>query len=156
MNGRCYRWKIFFEYEFIFIIRSEIMDKSFIESVNSKLGISNYRVIELAKLTCGQAETAFLADKYIEDEDGIIVYNIDTYVKPGALCRSEIKDEIDGLIPVVIEEGDRWSFVRTDDSGNVVEVAEKRPISNYASIGFYYFKKWSDYKQIFFGSWKRD
>ena len=35
--------------------------------------------------------------------------------------------------------GDRWSFARTDASGRVVEVAEKRRISELASTGLYYF-----------------
>ncbi len=33
----------------------------------------------------------------------------------------------------------RWSFVKCDADGNVIEAAEKRPISNLATEGFYYF-----------------
>jgi len=39
----------------------------------------------------------------------------------------------------------RWSFVRTDEDGLVVEAAEKKPISNQATAGFYYYKKTFEY-----------
>ena len=35
----------------------------------------------------------------------------------------------------------RWSFVQCDESGYVVESAEKKPISNLATAGVYYYKK---------------
>jgi dTDP-glucose pyrophosphorylase len=35
----------------------------------------------------------------------------------------------------------RWSFVKTDDDGKIVEVAEKRPLSRHAIAGFYFLKK---------------
>ena len=39
----------------------------------------------------------------------------------------------------------QWSFVKPADSGFVVEVAEKKPISNMATAGVYYFKKGNDF-----------
>ena len=39
----------------------------------------------------------------------------------------------------------KWSFARLDESGYVCEVAEKKPISNIATCGIYYWKKGSDY-----------
>lgn len=40
---------------------------------------------------------------------------------------------------VINMSGDRWSFVKTSDTGIVTEVAEKIRISDYASTGIYYF-----------------
>ena len=34
----------------------------------------------------------------------------------------------------------RWSYVRLDENDNVIEAAEKRPISQNAVAGMYYFK----------------
>ena len=39
----------------------------------------------------------------------------------------------------------KWSFAKLDDQGFVSEVAEKKPISNIATAGIYYWKKGSDY-----------
>jgi hypothetical protein len=39
----------------------------------------------------------------------------------------------------------RWSFVRCSEDGLVVETAEKRPISNLATAGCYYFARSRDF-----------
>ena len=39
----------------------------------------------------------------------------------------------------------KWSFAKLDDKGFVSEVAEKKPISNIATVGVYYWTKGSDY-----------
>jgi dTDP-glucose pyrophosphorylase len=39
----------------------------------------------------------------------------------------------------------KWSFARIDENGYVKEVAEKKPISNIATVGIYYWAKGSDY-----------
>ena len=40
----------------------------------------------------------------------------------------------DGFIPCFKGEGDHWSFVRLDDSGKVVEIKEKKRISEYCTL----------------------
>jgi len=39
----------------------------------------------------------------------------------------------------------KWSYVKVDDNGFVTEVAEKNPISNNATVGYYYWKRGSDF-----------
>jgi dTDP-glucose pyrophosphorylase len=39
----------------------------------------------------------------------------------------------------------RYSFARLDDAGNVVEVAEKQPISKNALASFYYFRRGTEF-----------
>jgi len=39
----------------------------------------------------------------------------------------------------------KWSFAKLNEHGFVTEVAEKRPISNVATVGVYYWKRGSDY-----------
>ena len=39
----------------------------------------------------------------------------------------------------------KWSFAKLDEDGFVCEVAEKKPISNIATVGIYYWRKGSDY-----------
>lgn len=139
----------FFKEKFIFVVRREILDMEFLDTVCSKLEILNFKVKVLEVATDGQATTAYLADEFIADDESCIVYNIDTYVKSNEILKSNIKSEFDGFIPVIEAEGEHWSFVKIDENGKVVDVAEKVPISNLATIGFYYFKKWEVYKKIY-------
>ena len=39
----------------------------------------------------------------------------------------------------------KWSFVKTNSRGFVTEVAEKKPISNIATCGIYWYRKGSDF-----------
>jgi dTDP-glucose pyrophosphorylase len=51
---------------------------------------------------------------------------------------------LDGGIPVFESVHPRWSYVKVNSDGHVVEAAEKMPISNLATAGLYYFAKGSD------------
>ena len=39
----------------------------------------------------------------------------------------------------------KWSFAKVNDQGLVTEVAEKNPISNTATVGYYYWKQGSNF-----------
>ena len=39
----------------------------------------------------------------------------------------------------------KWSFVKTNSRGFVTEVAEKKPISNIATCGIYWYRRGSDF-----------
>ena len=54
-------------------------------------------------------------------------------------------DNIDGGILTFKATHPKWSYAKTGDNGLVVEVAEKNPISNNATVGFYYWRHGSDY-----------
>ena len=51
----------------------------------------------------------------------------------------------DGGILTFTNTHPKWSYVKIDSSENVIEVAEKKPISNIATVGIYYWKRGSDY-----------
>jgi dTDP-glucose pyrophosphorylase len=52
---------------------------------------------------------------------------------------------IDGGILTFTATHPRWSFVKLDEDGFISEVAEKRPISDMATVGIYYWSRGSDY-----------
>ena len=47
----------------------------------------------------------------------------------------------DGGIVTFIATHPKWSFAKVNDEGEVTLIAEKKPISNIATVGIYYFKK---------------
>jgi dTDP-glucose pyrophosphorylase len=50
----------------------------------------------------------------------------------------------------------RWSYVRLDEHGYVIEAAEKRPISRYATAGVYYFRQGKAFVQAAMEMIKKD
>ena len=56
-----------------------------------------------------------------------------------------IEKDYDGGIVTFEDIHPKFSFVKLNSEGLVIEAAEKRPISKHATAGFYYFKKGSDF-----------
>ena len=139
--------KDFWQERFIFLVRAEDRAKSFIEEQCKKLGVENIYIVELDHLTKGQAETAMYAHEYWDAEASMLIYNIDTYVEPGHLKMSDMTGG--GAIPCFFAEGTHWSFVRLDERGRVVEVREKKRISDHCSLGAYYFRSCNLYADLY-------
>lgn len=135
--------------QYIFIaMKDEACDvETFINTKCQEMVFVNYHVILLDYLTDGQATTAMMAQKYWNPEHALLIYNIDTYVEAGEMNSGELKG--DGFIPCFQATGDHWSFVRLDESGKVVEIKEKKRISNYCTLGAYYFKTCRLYKDLY-------
>ena len=79
--------------EYIFIVRKEDKAEEFILSHCKLAGITGARVVEIDKLTDGQATTAMLAAPYWKKDSELMIYNIDTYVEPGELKVDAISGE---------------------------------------------------------------
>ena len=134
-------------YIFIAMRDSSCDVEAFIRSKCEELAISHYNIILLDHLTDGQATTAMMAQKHWDPKHSLLIYNIDTYVEEGAMSSKELRG--DGFIPCFQAEGDHWSFVRLDDTGKVAEIREKQRISNYCTLGAYYFKTCQLYKNLY-------
>ena len=56
-----------------------------------------------------------------------------------------VNKNVDGGILTFNSTHPKWSYAKTDENGKVVEVAEKNPISENATVGVYYWKSGKDY-----------
>ena len=135
--------------QYIFIAMADEANdvQAFIEEKCEQIGVDKYKVILLDYLTDGQATTAKLASEYWNPQNALLIYNIDTYVEAGEMSSEELKG--DGFIPCFQAEGEHWSFVRLDDAGKVVEIKEKKRISNYCTLGAYYFRTCALYEELY-------
>lgn len=140
----------FFSEEFIFIVKKMDASYNFIKEKCKELGIRKFKLLEIEHRTEGQASTVMEAESLISLNDGIAIYNIDTYIKEYSLKLEDISKDDYGFIPVFETNGEsKWSFTRLDENNYVTEITEKVPISIYGTIGFYYFKNFSDFKKIY-------
>lgn len=103
-------------------------------------------IVPLAGVTDGQACTVIEAHDVIEPDEPLIIYNADTYaVSHVAETLTALPDSVAGVIGVFEPDGDHWSFARVDDAGRVLETAEKRRISPWATTGLYHFSRARDF-----------
>lgn len=140
--------------QYIFIVRKEDNATEFIKQKCRELKINEYQVLEIEQLTDGQATTALLASEIWNKENGLLIYNIDTYVEIGELTSSQLAG--DGFIPCFIGQGDHWSFVKINSRGEALEVREKERISDNCTLGAYYFKTCVLYEQLYYEYYKSD
>ena len=138
--------------QYIFIVREEDGAAGFIREKCGEMGIRRARVVELDHRTDGQATTALLGSSVWNSGNGLLVYNIDTYVEAGQLRYEDLRG--DGFIPCFRGLGDHWSFVRLDGDGKAVEVREKERISDNCTLGAYYFSSCGLYEEMYHDYYK--
>ncbi|MGS0682198.1 glycosyltransferase family 2 protein [Shewanella sp. 125m-7] len=143
-------FKAYFETtEFLFIVRSDYNTPGFVESRCQVLGIKNYQIVTLEADTRGQAETVYLGIKDCNDDLPITIFNIDTF-RPNFIF-PDATNESDGYLEVFKGEGSNWSYAKpkAPNCNQVIETAEKNPISDLCSTGLYHFDHARDFKRVF-------
>ena len=134
------------EGNYIFIVQKEHQEKFNINSV-LKILKPNCKIIELDEITEGAACTTLLAKKFINNKNPLIIANSDQYIiwdSVKSMYNFNTK-KIDGGILTFEAIHPKWSYAKTDKKNFVSEVAEKKVISNNATVGVYFWKKGNDY-----------
>jgi HAD superfamily hydrolase (TIGR01509 family) len=105
------------------------------------------KIVEVDGLTEGAACTALLAKDFINNDSPLFFANSDQFVEwdSNEFMYKMQESNCDGGIVTFKATHPKWSFARIDDNGFVTEVAEKNPISDNATVGYYYWKHGSDF-----------
>lgn len=129
---------------YILIARKEHMDreKALVEQIEQEF---NAVFIPIEKLTEGTACTVLYARKYINNAEPLLIANSDQIVDMNIAdfiddCK---KRNLDGSILTFIDKHSdpKWSFAKLDKNQLVTEVKEKVVISEYATVGIYFYTK---------------
>lgn len=126
-------------WRFCFAVLDGTGAPDFIRSRCDRLGIQIDAIEALSGVSSGQAETASILAEQADSDRAFAVFNIDTFVRPGALRPEAIRTGLGGWVPCFPAPGEHWSFARLNAAGQVVELREKQRISDHATIGFYWF-----------------
>jgi len=105
------------------------------------------KIVETEGLTEGAACTALLAKEFINTDAPLFFANSDQFVEwdSNEFMYKMQETDADGGIVTFTATHPKWSFAKIDDNGLVTEVAEKNPISDIATVGYYYWKNGSDF-----------
>jgi NDP-sugar pyrophosphorylase family protein len=137
-----------FNAEYIFLVRDEHIKKyKGLQDTLNRITNGQCVIVEVDKLTEGAACTALLAKEYINDDDDLLIANSDQVIEYSLNNFNMIKEmtDVDAIVYTFEAVHPKWSFVKTNSRGVVIEVAEKRPISNIATCGIYWYRKGSDF-----------
>jgi len=134
------------EAEHIFVVRKEHYEKYNLQYLLNLIA-PNCKIVQVDGVTEGAACTTLLAKEYINNNEPLLMANSDQFVdwNSNEFLYSMQSEGVDGGILTFESIHPKWSFARLDDDGFVCEVAEKKPISNKATVGIYYWARGSDY-----------
>jgi|TARA_B100000073_G_scaffold14106_1_gene11591 dTDP-glucose pyrophosphorylase len=104
-------------------------------------------IVQVDGMTEGAACTTLLAKEFIDSDDSLIITNSDQMIlwDSNETLYDFNNDNADGGIVTFPATHPKWSFAKLGEDGYVSEVAEKKPISEHATAGIYYWKHGSDY-----------
>lgn len=108
-----------------------------------KLLKTNQKVVKIPSPTQGALCTAMLCVGEIDNDDELLIINGNELLDIDfSTIISEFRErKIDAGVVVFKSVHPRYSYVKLSEKLNVVEASEKNPISNFATAGFYWFKK---------------
>lgn len=105
---------------------------------------SDVAFIPVQRPTEGAACTVLHAETFIDSDEPLLIANSDQYVRYDKEAWLRFLNESEAGIMTFPSTESKWSYAR-EENGRVVEVAEKRPISNWATVGVYSFRRGSDW-----------
>lgn len=131
---------------YIFIVQKTHKEKYNLDSVLNLIA-PNCKIVEVEGLTEGAACTTLLAKEYINNDKPLMMANSDQFIEwsSSKFMYKMQEQDLDGGILSFTSTHPKWSYAKTDKNNYVIEVAEKKPISDCATVGVYYWKKGSDY-----------
>jgi NDP-sugar pyrophosphorylase family protein len=132
-------------HRFIFLCLREHIEVNAIDRILSEISPDSL-LIPVDEITPGAACTVLLAEDFIDNGNPMMIANSDQWVDYDINdFLGAMQGDVDGLIMTMRANDPKWSYVRTDDRGSVIEVVEKKVVSNEATVGIYNFRRGRDY-----------
>jgi HAD superfamily hydrolase (TIGR01509 family) len=131
---------------YIYIVQKSHREKYNLDTLLNLI-TPNCKIVEVNGVTEGAAVTALMAKEYINNDAPLFFANSDQFVEwdSNEFMYKMNETDADGGIVTFEATHPKWSFAKVDENGLVTEVAEKNPISNIATVGYYYWKHGSDF-----------
>jgi HAD superfamily hydrolase (TIGR01509 family) len=134
------------EAKYTYVVQKEHYEKYNLQYLLNLL-TPNCNIVQVDGVTEGAACTTLLAKEFIDNDDSLIMANSDQFIDwdSNETLYAFQNGDCDGGIITFPATHPKWSYAKLGEDGYVSEVAEKKPISEHATVGIYYWKKGSDY-----------
>jgi dTDP-glucose pyrophosphorylase len=140
-----------FDAEYIFLVRKEhLLKYTGLAPTLDRITNGRCSIVEVDGLTEGAACTALLAKQLINNDEDLLIANSDQFIVYRSENFNTLKcmTGVDGIVFTFNAVHPKWSFVKTNSRGVVIEVAEKNPISDIATCGIYWYRRGSDFVRL--------
>ena len=131
---------------YTFIVQKEHYEKYSLQHLLNLIA-PNCNIVQVDGITEGAACTTLLAKEYIDNDEPLLMANSDQFVEwdSNETLYAFSNGNCDGGIITFPATHPKWSYAKLGEDGYVSEVAEKKPISEHATVGIYWWAKGSDY-----------
>jgi len=131
---------------YTFIVQKEHYEKYSLQHLLNLIA-PNCNIVQVDGITEGAACTTLLAKEFIDNDEPLLMANSDQFVEwdSNETLYAFSNGDCDGGIITFPATHPKWSYAKLGDDGYVSEVAEKKPISEHATVGIYWWAKGSDY-----------
>lgn len=134
-------------HKIIYVAPAEKLDKLGLKSIINTISDKKGKIVPLHGTTKGAVCSCLMAIDEIELDSELIISSADHYIE------GDLQEIINSFRVMKCDAGvltfqsvhPKWSFVLLNENDEVVQAAEKDPISRNAVAGLYYFKKASDF-----------
>lgn len=127
---------------FILLTRKEHFENEQ-ETVNWIKSKYNVEFVLIDNLTEGAACTVLHAHKLIDNNTPLLIANSDQIVDMNIaeFINDSENRNLDGSVLCFKDHDTKWSYAKIDGEGLITEIREKVVISEFATVGIYYFAK---------------
>jgi|688.fasta_scaffold336815_2 NDP-sugar pyrophosphorylase family protein len=127
-------------YKIIFIVREEDILKYHLDNT-LKLLEPDCEIVKIKNITKGGLCSVLMAINKVDKDDSLLILNSDQIIEEDLFVINNywVKNGSDVGVVTFTSVHPRWSFVLTEGM-EIIQTAEKNPISNKAIAGYYYFK----------------
>ena len=131
---------------YTFIVQKEHYEKYSLQHLLNLIA-PGCNIVQVDGITEGAACTTLLAKEFIDNDEPLLMANSDQFVEwdSNETLYAFSNGDCDGGIITFPATHPKWSYAKLGDDGYVSEVAEKKPISEHATVGIYWWAKGSDY-----------
>lgn len=131
-------------YNFVFL--NDEAQKYHLDNI-AKLLVPDTVCTHVSKQTKGSACTALLATSFMDKDAELLIVSANELVNIsfGNMLEEFRNRNYDAGTPIFHSIHPRYSYIRLDDSGMVVETTQRDPISTNATAGVFWYRKTSDF-----------
>lgn len=134
------------DYTFIVRITENKDETEYLKVLLTKMKPS-CKIIEIDYVTEGPASSYYLVKDVLDMDDELVISNCDQILEWNwhTFLSKTRENDLDCSVLTYLSDSPKNSFIKCDENGMAIEIAEKRVISNYGLVGIHYFKHASSF-----------
>ena len=118
-------------HRFIFIVQKMHIGEYDLKNLLNKC-CPEAKIVEIDYITKGAACTVLEAEEYINNENPLMIANSDQWIDMSIddYLESWFRSKYEGFIMTMKADDPKWSFVKFDKYGKIIDVVEKEVVSD--------------------------